>query len=64
MDYMPSSSASIVLFRGRALRVTVKRPADTIPTGPVAVLLARRDAEEVLGRISARRGVRSAPTLG
>ena len=64
MDYMPSSSASIVLFRGRALRVTVKRPADTIPTGPAAVLLARRDAEEVLGRISARRGVRSAPTLG
>ncbi|RIJ60174.1 hypothetical protein [Clavibacter phaseoli] len=64
MDYMPSRSASSVRFRGRALGVTVKRPADTIPTGPAAVLLARRDTEAVLVRIAERRGIRPAPALG
>ncbi|RII94326.1 hypothetical protein DZF95_04125 [Clavibacter michiganensis] len=64
MDYMPSRSASIVRFRGRALGVTVKRPADTIPTGSAAVLLARRDTEAVLVRIAERRGIRPAPALG
>ncbi|KDP91509.1 hypothetical protein W824_06110 [Clavibacter cf. michiganensis LMG 26808] len=64
VDYLPSSSASIVRFRGRALSVTIKRPADTIPTGPAAVLLARQDTESVLARIAERRKIQPAPALG
>lgn len=63
VDYLPSSSASIVRFRGRALSVTLKRPADTIPTGPAAALLARRDTESALARIAERRKIRPAPVL-
>jgi hypothetical protein len=64
VDHLPSSSASIVRFRGRALGITVRRPADTIPTGSAAALLARHDTEAVLVRIAERRGIRPAPSLG
>jgi hypothetical protein len=64
VDYLPSSSASIVRFRGRTLSVTIKRPADTIPTGPAAVLLAWQDTESVLARVAKRRKIKPAPALG
>jgi hypothetical protein len=63
VDYMPSTSRTIVRFRGRALSVSIMRPAETIPTGPAAALLARHDAEAALVRIAERRGTRAAPAL-
>ncbi|CAQ02396.1 hypothetical protein CMS2309 [Clavibacter sepedonicus] len=56
-------SPSIVRFRGRVLSVTIKRPAETIPAGLVAALLAREDAEAVSARVAEHCGVPSAPTL-